>query len=787
MLWASAFAQQQYPYQQEFDQAYAQYPSVPRGMLEAVAYTQTHIQHLSSNEEFSCSGLPQAIGVFGLSVDPSGYFRNNLQLVAQLSGLSEQDIIDDAETHIIAYAKSLAQLQQANGKVSGDPIVVAELLLELSELPTTNDPINVFASNSFLYSVLNFMSTKEHAITYNFPAYTIDLIDYFGLPTYKQLSANKVNMAGSRSADYAPAIWNAAPSCNYSSRAGTPISAVTIHTIQGSYSSAISWFGNCAAQVSAHYVIRSSDGQVTQMVDEYDKAWHVRDDNPYSIGIEHEGFVNDASWYTVAMYQSSANLSRDITQSGYGINPLSAYTGNVQNVINSCYRIKGHVHFPLQTHTDPGVNWDWPYYHELINDTVAEFRNNGCIGTFVDNGGSNGNYGSFEKYWTIIEPTTPGQIDLSFTTLDLENGYDNLFVYDGDEATGTLIGTYTGSNNPGVVSAYSGKMSILFESDCQNSGQGWEANWNCQSCANPFVSIVDSLKEVECSDPTSGYLALSINGGSGPFTYAWSDGTTGNAISDLTNSTYTVTISDNSGCVRVEQFNIPKESDLETRMLKQDIECGQNTGLVAVSLVSGQGPFSYQWNTGSTDSSFAVTAGGTYHVTVTDALGCTTLDSIAVDTDDFPYITQLSVNVGNRSIVVNKVKGGEPPYTYSWSNGGSSSAQFNLDPGTYSVTIIDDKGCTIDTSVLLGTTGVELEIANNLTIYPNPSTGRVFVKLTSPSSADLQVLDVSGKVVHSATMTSGAGQINLSHLSKGSYFIKVQQEESFSYARAILF
>jgi hypothetical protein len=62
--------------------------------------------------------------------------------------------------------------------------------------------------------------------------------------------------------------------------------------------------------VSSHYVVRSSDGQITQMVAEKDTAWHARSANPYSIGIEHEGYVDQPSWFTDAMYRSSAALTR---------------------------------------------------------------------------------------------------------------------------------------------------------------------------------------------------------------------------------------------------------------------------------------------------------------------------------------------------------------------------------------------------------------------------------------------------------------------------------------------
>src|SRR5213075_2565387 len=87
---------------------------------------------------------------------------------------------------------------------------------------------------------------------------------------------------------YPGAIWNPASSSNYqaASRGAGDINYIIIHTVQGSYAGCINWFQNPAAQVSAHYVVRSSDGEITQMVDDSDIAWHVACFNSQSIGIE---------------------------------------------------------------------------------------------------------------------------------------------------------------------------------------------------------------------------------------------------------------------------------------------------------------------------------------------------------------------------------------------------------------------------------------------------------------------------------------------------------------------
>jgi hypothetical protein len=133
---------------------------------------------------------------------------------------------------------------------------------------------------------------------------------------------------------------------------------VVVHTMQGSYEGSINWFLNPASDVSAHFCMRSDDGEITQMVGLDDRAWHVGSSNTVAIGIEHEGFVDDASWYTFAMYDASAKLARWLADR-FGL-PLDRE------------HIVGHVELPNQTHTDPGGNWDWDLYMALVHDVGGD-------------------------------------------------------------------------------------------------------------------------------------------------------------------------------------------------------------------------------------------------------------------------------------------------------------------------------------------------------------------------------------------------------------------------------
>ncbi|MBI4929822.1 MAG: N-acetylmuramoyl-L-alanine amidase [Bacteroidetes bacterium] len=384
----ASLAEQEYA--SYFQEAYQQYPNIPTGVLEAVAYTNSRMHHISHNagDSENCMGMPNAYGVMGLVLDGKNYFSNNLVLISNLSGITTDAIINDPEQNILAYASALDAVMNSstNKKVNSIENISGALAI-LSELPH-KDVSQKFALNTQLYSYLTFLNDASFQAQYNFPDYHFDLQSFFGEENFRVLSSSNVTIQADKisdangnafkggdvmpmSTDYPPALWVAAASCNYSSRTAS-VTAVVIHDVEGSYSSCISWFQNCSASVSAHYVVRSSDGQITQMVLESKKAWHVGSENGYTIGIEHEGYQAQTGWYTTAMYTASANLVKDICTSGYGINPTTCWNGPSCSgicVLSSSYKIKGHQHYPNQTHNDPGPNWNWGTYYGLINNT----------------------------------------------------------------------------------------------------------------------------------------------------------------------------------------------------------------------------------------------------------------------------------------------------------------------------------------------------------------------------------------------------------------------------------
>ncbi|MEV7148077.1 N-acetylmuramoyl-L-alanine amidase [Streptomyces sp. NPDC093084] len=165
--------------------------------------------------------------------------------------------------------------------------------------------------------------------------------------------------AGARTGvvDYPMAEWQAASGENRTA-AQRPdeydIDRVIIHVTQHAYAGTLSIFQNPKKRVSAHYLLRSADGHVAQCVRESDVAWHAGnwDYNTRSVGIEHEGWVEEPEYFTDALYTESARLTASICDR-YGIPKDRDH-------------IIGHVEVPGTDHTDPGRHWDWVRYMRLV-------------------------------------------------------------------------------------------------------------------------------------------------------------------------------------------------------------------------------------------------------------------------------------------------------------------------------------------------------------------------------------------------------------------------------------
>lgn len=341
-------------HQQDFDAAAIAF-DVPRALLEGIAWIETRWQVPSGAHH----GMPPSHGIMGLRDDP--HFGRSLRLAATLSGLPSLQLALDTRSCIRGAAALLARY--GDGKTRAHPLEEWEdALARFSGIPQRA------IAQIHTYDLYMAIHAGRQGRGYHVTRHPIDLERIYGAARLAALSARVMTLA-----DYPAALWLPAARCNYSNRTRA-VTHVTVHTTQGSYAGAISWFRNCSAASSAHYLVRSSDGQITQMVRERDKAWHAGSANGHTVGIEHEGYVeNPDAWYSIPMLTASAQLARTVL-AAHGVAPRVYDGSRGWNAVlpDADYNVIGHVNHAGQTHTDPGAGWDWRRYQELVELTAPD-------------------------------------------------------------------------------------------------------------------------------------------------------------------------------------------------------------------------------------------------------------------------------------------------------------------------------------------------------------------------------------------------------------------------------
>jgi gliding motility-associated-like protein len=240
---------------------------------------------------------------------------------------------------------------------------------------------------------------------------------------------------------------------------------------------------------------------------------------------------------------------------------------------------------------------------------------------------------------------------------------------------------------------------------------GTAACTNIQYCDTVRIYILPPLPQVNgyvcCNGGNNASGISSVNGGAGPYTYAWSNGSTTSTTSGLSAGTYTVTVRDANNCSATANIAVGEPPLLVTSVTGTNISCnGLSDGTARVNIQGGNRPYTIQWSNGSTTASISGLAAGTYNVTVTDANGCISTNSITLTQAD-----QLAVSITGKKNVsctgfsdgeatVGAV-GGTTPYSYLWSNGQTTATAIGLAVGSYSATVTDFNGCSGSISVTL--------------------------------------------------------------------------------------
>ncbi len=236
-------------------------------------------------------------------------------------------------------------------------------------------------------------------------------------------------------------------------------------------------------------------------------------------------------------------------------------------------------------------------------------------------------------------------------------------------------------------------------------------SFNCSDSATVAVAdvpgvVIQSLinTDVSCNGLADGQATVSVSGGSTPYSFQWDAGAgsqTDSTAIDLWPGIYSVTITDNAGCMDSGTVSITEPQVLVLVTGGVDANCGLSDGQVSVTVTGGTTPYTYLWDDSQnqTTSTAINLLAGTHAVVVVDSNGCSSGAAVAIN--DIPGgIAQIVATTDPSCFsycdgsMQASMSGGITPFSYSWSDGQTTSTATGLCAGSYSVIVTDAQGCT---------------------------------------------------------------------------------------------
>lgn len=280
------------------------------------------------------------------------------------------------------------------------------------------------------------------------------------------------------------------------------------------------------------------------------------------------------------------------------------------------------------------------------------------------------------------------------------------------------------------------------------------------------VNVVGT--NVACFGGNSGSVAAVPSGGRTPYFYLWKNFETDSVVSNATAGTYTVQVTDSSGCFTYDSLTITEPTEIVISASLTDVLCfGAATGAIDITVSGGVGPYTFAWSNGAVTEDLSGVAAGVYTLGVTDANGCNKMATYTLQQGP-----QFSVNLaaiqpicngGSTGSLTAIATGGAAPYTFNWSTGQSTIAISALDAGTYSITVTDTKSCTVSA-------GETLNEPAAIVVTTNAQGSRCFNTATG-----FVAVNVSGGAAPYTYLLNGVVQANdtFSNLLPGNYLVLV--------------
>lgn len=433
-----------------------------------------------------------------------------------------------------------------------------------------------------------------------------------------------------------------------------------------------------------------------------------------------------------------------------------------------------------KTGLDAGV------YIVRANDSLGDVNNEFYINIIVSSGGC--------LSVSSVSATTCGQNNGVISISGQSTAYPiTINLYSGDTIVQSAVTT---NGELSFVNLAPGVYRTYYEDYGGCSGYSESVIVNSSTSVDYGFFVVD---DTNCFGPT-GKLQITGLTGSVPFTYLWSNGSTGTTITGLTASTYSVTVSDSAGCSVTKSVEVETADPLQIVSFQTvSPSCFAADGSVNIIITGGTGPFFYSGTNGTTLISYATNiiftgfTPGTAIFTVTDSALCSVTGSVYLQPN--AGFSVLSINTQNSicsasggTISVNVV--GNGPFIYTLVKPDLSTESFttnlttqnytDLDSGEYTVIISNTNGCVFTQDVTLFTND-KFSITTTLSATTcGQDNGSCFVQVGTGYTGVLDMILTKNNIPVIQYIDVPQSAVTFNGLSSGSYTLQVRDEDNCS-------
>ncbi|MCC6461871.1 MAG: hypothetical protein IT260_15455 [Saprospiraceae bacterium] len=332
----------------------------------------------------------------------------------------------------------------------------------------------------------------------------------------------------------------------------------------------------------------------------------------------------------------------------------------------------------------PPYTFNWS--HSEITEDVDELSAGNYEVTLTDSHGCT----ATNSFTIVFKPNFTLDIAPTPSTCGNAEGTANLTITGG--AAPFTYQWSNGATTQNLTGLAAGYYSVTATSNvgCSGSKSGFVGNSD-----GPMITLVAT--NAGCSG-TTGYIDITVTGGTPGYTFQWSNGNTTQDLFNLSPGTYTVTVIDATGCMNIGSTVIAGATPIVPTIQNVAVTCyGGNMGGISIGVSGGVLPYTYIWNNGATTQNIQFLTANTYTVTITDGQGCTASTSATVT--QWPQlnvsatVTQVECYGGATGTIDVTASGGAGIFTYLWTNGQTTQDINGLVAGQYCVSITDQAGC----------------------------------------------------------------------------------------------